>query len=470
MKAFLAGAFAFFVLLLAPTAANAVIIAVNTTADEYGTGTNCSLREAITAAQDNISFGGCPAGFSADTVSLPAGTYKITRAGDNEDGNATGDFDITGTNALDIQPAGAAARVVIDGNQIDRVFDDTSSGLVKLRAIEIKGGKLTGFQDGAGVRNGVGVTMLEDSTVDGNSSEKQAGGVAVYNNVQMVNSTISGNSAGGNGGGLYVTGGASLAALSSTIYGNQAVGYGGGLAETGGLTVSFTNVLNAGNSGTAASPTDDAYDCASGPNFYPRFTLQGQPLGPAECLVGFNPGTNLVSDAPKVDSSLRYNGGQTPTHALLAGSPAINAGGVNSPDECPAIDQNGVGRPAGQCDIGAVEFVSKPSLLITRILPRRTAVKRKKSRVITVSIRNLGNDKAAGVRACLVLPRATKKGLKVTGPSCKSLGAIAVGQTKQAKVKLTAKPNAVKKAYTVKSTVKGNGLTIRSRTFKVRVK
>ena len=41
----------------------------------------------------------------------------------------------------------------------------------------------------------------------------------------------------------------------------------GGSAETGRLNVSFTNVLNAGNSGTAILPTDDAYDCYSGPNF-----------------------------------------------------------------------------------------------------------------------------------------------------------------------------------------------------------
>ena len=95
MKGFLAGAFALLALLVAPAAANAVIITVNTTADEYGTGTSCSLREAITAAQNNVSFGGCPAGFASDTVSIPDGTYKITRAGTGEDGNATGDFDIT---------------------------------------------------------------------------------------------------------------------------------------------------------------------------------------------------------------------------------------------------------------------------------------------------------------------------------------------------------------------------------------
>lgn len=476
MKAFLAGAFALLVLLVAPVAANAVIITVNTTADEYGPGTGCSLREAITAAQDNVSFGGCPAGFASDTVSLPSGTYKITRAGAGEDGNSTGDFDITGSNALDIQPAASNAKVVIDGNGIDRVFQDMSSGLVKFLAVQVTGGKLTGFNDGAGIQNSTGVTALENVTVSGNSTEAQGGGIAVYNNMQMINSTVSGNTANGNGGGIYIPGGASLVARSSTIYGNQADfdgdgnGYGGGFAETGGLTVSFTNVLNAGNSGTSTLPANSSYDCYSGPSFFPRYTLQGQPLGPLDCLVGFNPGTNLVSSDTKVDPFLRYNGGQTPTHALLAGSPAIGAGGSASPDECPGLDQNDHARPAGSCDIGAVQFVSKPVVLVTKILPRSKVIKRKRTKTITLVVKSLGNDKATGVKACLVLPRASKKGLKVKGAACKSLGTMAVGQTKRAKIKLTAKPRARKKLYTVKSTVKVSGQPLGTRPFKVRVR
>jgi hypothetical protein len=50
---------------------------------------------------------------------------------------------------------------------------------------------------------------------------------------------------------------------------------------------------------------------------------------------------------------LQDNGGATPTHALLPGSPAIDAG---SNPVCPATDQRGVTRPKGlRCDIGAFE-------------------------------------------------------------------------------------------------------------------
>jgi hypothetical protein len=56
---------------------------------------------------------------------------------------------------------------------------------------------------------------------------------------------------------------------------------------------------------------------------------------------------------------LAANGGPTETHALLAGSPAIDAGDPRPPADrgtrCPTLDQRGVARN-GICDIGAFEF------------------------------------------------------------------------------------------------------------------
>ncbi len=47
------------------------------------------------------------------------------------------------------------------------------------------------------------------------------------------------------------------------------------------------------------------------------------------------------------------NGGATLTHALNAGSPALDAA---NPAHCPAADQRGVARPQGAgCDAGSVE-------------------------------------------------------------------------------------------------------------------
>jgi hypothetical protein len=67
-----------------------------------------------------------------------------------------------------------------------------------------------------------------------------------------------------------------------------------------------------------------------------------------------SPGTNdVIVTAPLLDS-LADNGGPTLTHALLAGSPAIDAG---DDAVCPETDQRGVSRPQGAaCDVGAYEL------------------------------------------------------------------------------------------------------------------
>jgi CSLREA domain-containing protein len=107
--------------LVAPGAARAAVIPVTTTTDEYGTGaTECSLREAIQATNTNVAFGGCPAGsFSADEITLPAGTYGFTRSGTEGAGDpGVNDLDVNG--ALTIVGQG---NPTIDANDIDRIFE-----------------------------------------------------------------------------------------------------------------------------------------------------------------------------------------------------------------------------------------------------------------------------------------------------------------------------------------------------------
>jgi hypothetical protein len=74
---------------------------------------------------------------------------------------------------------------------------------------------------------------------------------------------------------------------------------------------------------------------------------------------GFNPAIGDLVNANALLGPLQLDGGPTPTHALLAGSPAIDAGDNTG---CPATDQRGISRPldvvaanATVCDIGAFE-------------------------------------------------------------------------------------------------------------------
>jgi CSLREA domain-containing protein len=58
-----------------------VSIVVNTEADEVINNGQCSLREAVMAANDDVAVDTCAAGEGADTIVLPAGTYRLNKAG-----------------------------------------------------------------------------------------------------------------------------------------------------------------------------------------------------------------------------------------------------------------------------------------------------------------------------------------------------------------------------------------------------
>jgi predicted outer membrane repeat protein len=184
---------------------------------------------------------------------------------------------------------------------------------------------------------------VANSTISGNSTGSSGGGISVSGSdlvpgSSIVNSTISGNSAGTSGGGIYNN--SSLDVTLSTITGNSAPS-GGGFYNVGSVEVSNT-ILNAG---------------ASGENIFND--------GGTVTSVGYNlssddgggylngPGDQINTDP--LLGPLQDNGGPTFTHALLPGSPAIDAGNPSfSPP--PSHDQRGCPRVInGRIDIGSFE-------------------------------------------------------------------------------------------------------------------
>ena len=113
------------------------------------------------------------------------------------------------------------------------------------------------------------------------------------------------------------------------------------------------------------------------------FSSQGHNLiGRNDGCSGFTNGVNgdkVGSGASPINpllGALANYGGPTQTHALIPGSPAIDAGNPLPPGgggfACAGTDQRGVARPQGAaCDIGAVEhrvgeitiFVYLPAIL-----------------------------------------------------------------------------------------------------------
>ncbi|MEK7328362.1 MAG: M4 family metallopeptidase, partial [Chloroflexota bacterium] len=127
---------------------------------------------------------------------------------------------------------------------------------------------------------------------------------------------------------------------------------GGGIGTFGG-TVTLKNTIVARNSASTAP------DC-SGSVTSTSYNLIGNNSGCTfTATTGDQVGTNVSPINPLL-SPLQDNSGPTFTHALLTGSPAINAGNPASPgsggNACLAIDQRGVTRPVStRCDIGAFE-------------------------------------------------------------------------------------------------------------------
>ena len=84
-------------------------------------------------------------------------------------------------------------------------------------------------------------------------------------------------------------------------------------------------------------------------------TSNGNNLGiDTSCNIADGTNGDIVNAAPLL-GSLQNNGGSTETHALQAGSPAVDAGTCSG---APTTDQRGQPRPnaiSAFCDIGAYE-------------------------------------------------------------------------------------------------------------------
>jgi hypothetical protein len=192
----------------------------------------------------------------------------------------------------------------------------------------------TGAEGGAIVADGP-LTVTE-STLAGNSTNDGGGGIVARNTLTMNNCTVAGNSAQKDGGGI-IAGFAAEKITSSIVAGNTAGGKWPDLSvlSLSGLTLSHSLIGN--NRDTQLTPTGLTPD-ANG-------NLIGSDASPIDPLLG----------------PLEGNGGETPTMALLPGSPAI---GLGSNPQGFTTDQRGLGfarTVGGAVDMGAFQVQAPPS-------------------------------------------------------------------------------------------------------------
>jgi hypothetical protein len=276
-----------------------------------------------------------------DTINLAPGSRYILTAADSDSGAGLPGITADGGKALLINGNGSAIERA-PGAPPFRIFDVRGGNLTLDRVI-IANGYVNVIASGILVQFG-GSLLLSNSAVV-NSTASQGGGIFVVSSTAtIINSTISGNSA-GRGGGITVVG-SQVAILNSTVARNSATLAGGGilLTSTSTLTVESTII------GDNAAPDGADLFLSSGTVNATRSLIESPQAG---AINGTNV-ANIVGQDPRL-GPLQDNGGPTPTHALLAGSPALDQG--SNPLFLP-FDQRGPGfaRVKGAApDIGAFE-------------------------------------------------------------------------------------------------------------------
>ena len=299
--------------------------------------------------------------------------------------------------------ASAAPGLIISGNKTDRVFIVNAGTTATVKYLTVTNGY--GFQLAGGILNNGSLTLdhvtVTQNTMATNAGDFWQGGGGIYNGngatFNLIDSTVTNNQARWSGAGIYSFFNTTTSIVRSTISGNVSGDVGGGIRSLGNMTI--TNSTISGNTSTgwhggAIFHTDGAMEILNstitnnaGPAWAPSavfigtFNAATPSLQLTNTIITANPGYacdhwtgavtltsgghNLIQDdtcnptasdlvgANALLGALADNGGPTLTHALLAGSPAIDAA-----DDalCPPTDQRGITRPQGaHCDIGAYE-------------------------------------------------------------------------------------------------------------------
>jgi hypothetical protein len=271
------------------------------------------------------------------------------------------------TSPITISGPGANVMTVERDNTLSakfRVFHLTANGQVTISGLTISQGNGGVYNEGStltvvrcaisgnysGAENGFGGGILAGgtlnvigSTVSNNGALLGGGGIAHLGLANITNSTISGNFAsGGNpqhGGGILSLGPLDL--TNCTIANNSSVS-GGGIYNDA-TTVSSRNSIIAKNSAATSGPDFDGALTSQGFNFIGNNS--GATITPAQSSDQI--GTAASSKDPLL-GPLQANGGPTLTHALLAGSSAIDKGNtaIDPITGSPITnDQRGVTRP-----------------------------------------------------------------------------------------------------------------------------
>ena len=381
-------------LLVAPLASGAAVVTVTTTVDTldppFSSDGQCSLREAIQAANTDTGIDTCAAGAGADTIVVPAGTYELTIVGADEDANQTGDLDVT----EDVEIAGEGAQLtILDDSANERILHvhcnaaSPAAVSVTLRDLRLTGGRLT-IDSGGASGGGAGLYVqdcafpvhatVERVEVDDNFVQlidagpaRPGGGIAIDTAGQVTirdafvhdNVYFQLESAGSfGGGGIGISGGGSALIVDTWILDNQIDQFGGDDPSGAGIwTDTFTEVRGSTLEGNAigTSGRGGGMYCEDAVLLVRNSTLVGNRAfsgggafgngidGAPGCLVTFDSVTiagNLGNIAAGI---LNDTGGVGVTNSIVAGNVDLGGNSLDVSGAFTSGDYNLVGAVDG---------------------------------------------------------------------------------------------------------------------------
>ena len=228
---------------------------------------DCTLAEAIEAANTNLTVDACPAGsvIGTDTLTLDPGTFTLTQASSSSFGLPMISSQITiagqGPSFADsiiqrgpasstnfgIFQIGSGGNLTLTNIRISEAADQpaiSNAGTLVLDSVQV-------YQNyGGGIYNDTGgILTITDSSIIENSRTGPGGGICNFGTTTITNTEIAvntsaGNSSSGIGGGLYSGQSTQVTITDSVFLGNYANHGGGGIYFYQGLSSGSLNIDN----------------------------------------------------------------------------------------------------------------------------------------------------------------------------------------------------------------------------------
>jgi len=374
------------------------VITVNTTNVAVADDGQCSLVEAITAANTNTASGAaageCAAGsgFETDTIVLPSTEPYILTGVNNDTDGENGLPSITSDITIDGVSPDTTAITRDDGAPQFRIFHVATEGILTLNNITLSSGRSVrgGAVFNAGTLTFNNVRALDNRASDtggavynigifnsatgvyfNNRANSQGGAIDNNGDLMVASTTFDSNHVSeGQGGAIMTEGPAGI--YNSTFSGNTALsGSAISAPNLNGKTISFSTIVNNSGGGAAVVGLQSLEIRHS--------IIANNPNGDCSLMIGSTTinasGNNFDSDGScaALDSdfttvtsgelnlgSLTDNGGPSPTHMLGAGSVAIDAASdcLDVNGATVNFDQRFINRPQrANCDVGGYEVV-----------------------------------------------------------------------------------------------------------------